>query len=225
MRADRIEPFRRAARCVKRYLDRHDWKVGLVVVGRDRRVSVLFVVLGAAALADSFNSALLVPFVEGVLGDAAREFAWMLTAQAVSGIGAGLLPPVSRVVPTTRLIGLSAAVRGLLFLIAYSVPSLPLVLGLAVLLDVPSVGFYSSTRTLLQQHVADQYLCRVFGALGTTNALLHVTALGLAGACADQVGVRPGLFVVVALWFLTALIALGGLPATERGTGRHPETP
>ncbi|MFL5804204.1 MAG: MFS transporter [Roseiflexaceae bacterium] len=194
-----------------------DWTAGLHLVRRQQVVSVLFVTLGVAAVADGFNSALLVPFVQRVLGGATREFAWLLTAQAVSGMGAGLLlPRASRVVAPAVLVGLSAGFAALLFLIAYTFPSLPLVLGLAMLLGVPSVGFYTGTRTLLQQHVADQYRGRVFGALGTTNALLQIGALGLAGTLADRVGVAPMLYVVVALWFLTAGVALARLPAAAR---------
>jgi len=194
-----------------------DWSAGLHVIRREQVVSILFITLGAAALADGFNSALLVPFVQQVLGGQTREFAWLLTAQAVSGMGAGLLLPlVSRIVAPAVLVGLSAGFAALLFLIAYTFPSLPLVLGLAMLLGVPSVGFYTGTRTLLQQHVADRYRGRVFGALGTTNGLLQLGSLGVAGILTDQVGVAPMLYVVVALWFLTAGVALARLPTAAR---------
>jgi hypothetical protein len=186
----------------------HEWLEGLRLVKRDRLITAIFVILGAAAIADNFNTALLVPFVKDVLGGGVKEFSWLLTAQAVSGLAAGfLVGQMSGRFGAGRTIALSAGVASILFMIAYNVPVLPLVLFLATLLGVPAVGFYVGSYTLLQSSVADQYRGRVFGALGTLNALLALTTLGLGGALADRLGARPVLNVVVVLWLFTAILA------------------
>jgi MFS family permease len=196
----------------------HEWREGLLLVKRNRLVTAIFVILGAAAIADSFNSALLVPFVKEMLQGSTQEFAWLLTAQAVSGIGAGfLVGHISGRIGPGPMIALSAGVAGVLFMIAYNVPVLWLVLFVATILGFPSVGFYVGAQTLLQSSVADQYRGRVFGALGTTNALLALVTLGLGGALADRLGVRPVLNVVVVLWLCTAILAWVRL----RNTGAH----
>lgn len=124
----------------------HEWRAGLAVVGREQVVAAVFVVLGVAAVADSFNSALLVPFVTDVLGGSAREFAWLLTAQAVSGMLAGaLMPQMERRLPLGGLIAGSAASAAVFFAVVYTWPSLPLIVGLALLLGFPAVGFYVGT--------------------------------------------------------------------------------
>lgn len=185
-----------------------EWLAGLRLVRREHLVLSLFVVLGMAAIADGFNSPLLVPFVSEVLGGSPQVFAWLLTAQAISGLVAGLLiGHIGQRIRPKRLIIVSAWVGSVMFLVSYNIPSLPLVLTLATLLGFPAVGFFVSTQTLLQSSVADEYRGRVFGALGTTNALLGLVTLGLSGLLADGLGVRPMLNVVVALWFCTALVA------------------
>jgi MFS family permease len=193
----------------------HEWLEGLRVVRRDRLITTIFVILGVAAIADSFNSALLVPFIKDVLGGRTQEFAWLLTAQAVGGLAAGfLVGHMGRRIGPGRMIALSAGIAGVLFMIAYNIPLLPLVLFIAASLGFPAVGFEVGSQTLLQSSVADQYRGRVFGALGTTNALLALAMLGLGGAVADGVGVRPVLNIVVALWLFTSILAWARLRNT-----------
>ena len=206
-----------------------EWREGLEVVRREQVIAAIFVVLGMAAIADSFNSALLVPFVNDVLGGGPQDFGWLLTGQAVSGLIAGLLiGHASKVISPGRLIALSAAAAALLFGVAFNFPSLRRIYVIVTLLGFPSVGFYVSTQTLLQSSVADEYRGRVFGALGTTNALLGLSTLGLGGALADRLGVRPVLNVVVALWLFTAAvawIALRSARSPEPTMASRSETP
>ena len=200
-----------------------EWCEGLVLVGTSRLIIALFAVLAITTVADSFNSSLLVPFVQVVLHGSPQIFAWLLTAQAISGLVASvLIGRIGQVVSPRQLVTLSAAAASCLFAIAYNVPVLPLVLFLAALLGFPAVGFGVGSQTLLQTATTDQYRGRVFGALGTINGLMAVLALGAGGALADQFGVRPMLNVVVGLWCLVAVIGLillrPGQPAPDKQT-------
>ena len=122
----------------------------------------------------------MVPFVNDVLVCGPQEFGCLFTGQAVSGLVSGLLiGHAGKVISPGRLIALSAAAAALLFGVAFNFPSLRRIYVIVTLLGFPSVGFYVSTQTLLQSSVADEYRGRVFGALGTTNALLGLSTLGL----------------------------------------------
>ncbi len=185
-----------------------EWLAGLRLVRREQVILGLFIVLGVATLADGFNSPLLAPFVKDILRGGAREFAWLLTAQALSGLAAGILMGhMGHRIRPERLIILSTGCVTSMFAVAYNVPILPLVLGIATLLGFPATGFFVSAHTLIQSNVVDEYRGRVFGALGTTNALLSLCALGISGAMSDHFGVRPMLNVVVGLWLLTTIVA------------------
>ena len=159
--------------------------------------------------------------VKDILRGGAREFAWLLTAQALSGLAAGILMGnVGHRIRPERLIVLSTGCITLMFVVAYNVPSLPLVLGIATLAGFPATGFFVNAHTLIQSNVVDEYRGRVFGALGTTNALLSLCALGISGAMSDHFGVRPVLNVVVGLWLLTTIVAWRML---RRGRKHLPE--
>ncbi len=68
-----------------------EWLQGLKLVAGERHVAVLFIILGAAMLADSILSALIAPFVGGVLGAPASLFGLLLTLRGVGGLIGGLL--------------------------------------------------------------------------------------------------------------------------------------
>ncbi len=72
-----------------------------------------------------------------------------------------------------------------------------------------------SEQTLLQSNVADQYRGRVFGALGTTEALLILVGMGLAGLLGDIFDVVPLLNVAGMLWLVAGVVALTMLPTNR----------
>jgi hypothetical protein len=84
---------------------------------------------------------------------------------------------------------------------------LPLVLALTVVGGVLVMVWSAASQTLLQTTVADEYRGRVFGARGTTNALLYVAGLGLSGVLVGELGVLAMINVAVWTYVLAGLLA------------------
>jgi hypothetical protein len=90
---------------------------------------------------------------------------------------------------------------------APALPVLPLALVLTVAGGVLVMVWSAASQTLLQTAVADAYRGRVFGARGTTSALVYVAGLGLSGALVGQVGVLPMINVAVWTYVLAGVLA------------------
>jgi len=156
-------------------------------------------------------------FVNKVLGGGALEIGWLMSAQAVGGlIGGVIVGFASRLLSPARLIGLSAIMFGLIDLAIFNypafIPGIALGLILFVVVGVPGVGFMSGVNTLLQTAVVDQYRGRVFGALGTTQALLMLIGTLAAGMLGDRLGVVTMLNIQGGGYVLAGCAALILLP-------------
>ncbi len=81
------------------------------------------------------------------------------------------------------------------------------------------MGYLASQQTLLQGVVADEYRGRIFGALGTTTALLGLVGMGLGGYLGDRVGLMPVLNVAGGLWVAGGALALLTLQNTRNEAG------
>ena len=129
-----------------------EWLQGLKLVAGERHVAVLFIILGAAMLADSILSALIAPFVGGVLGAPAALFGLLLTLRGVGGlIGGLLLGSVATRVRTENVLVLSLVSVGIGTLVFATVPLVPVSMACAVALGIPAVGWIASQQTLLQK--------------------------------------------------------------------------
>ena len=84
-----------------------------------------------------------------------------------------------------RLIGVCGILFGLIDLAIFNYPIFGVAVMLMVLVGLPGVGFSTGVTTLLQTGTANQYLGRVFGALGTTSSLLALIGAGLASVLGD----------------------------------------
>ena len=104
--------------------------------------------------------------------------------------------------------GVSAIVAGILLLIVFNVPLIPVAIGLHFLLGLPLVGSRAGTQTLLQLHIPDAYRGRVFGALGTIGALLELISVSGAGILGDMIGIRPLLNFSALLTCFTGMLTL-----------------
>jgi Na+/melibiose symporter-like transporter len=193
-----------------------DWMDGLRLIRRDRLLAPLFVVLGVATLADGFLNALWVVWVTELLRGGALEFGWFATAQGVGGVlaGAFVVGRVASGLGPIRLFqaGLLAGSVVLVIVVnlpaaAPALPVLPLALVLMVAGGVLVMVWSAASQTLLQTAVADEYRGRVFGARGTTNALVYVAGLGLSGALVGEVGVLPMINVAVWTYVLAGVLA------------------
>lgn len=193
-----------------------DWWEGLQLVRSDRALSALFLVTALAMLGQGLINVLLVVFVKDVLHGGALQFGWMATAQGLGGlIGGVTIGRMGDRLPPGHLVTAGVGTAGVILLAIVNFPSLPLALGLLVLLGVPVMGYMVSGQTLMQIKVADRYRGRVFGAYATIIALHMLVGLGLASALGDALGAVPVLNAAAGLSLLAGLVSLVRMPADE----------
>lgn len=196
---------------------RHEWALGLRMVRGSGLLRAVFFVMGVSLLADSILTALLVPFVNSVAHGGAQALGAILTVRGVAGLIGGLvIEQVGKRLSPERLLGWSLIAFGALFLVEVNFPYIPLILAITLLNGPPVIGWLTSTQTLLQAATTDEYRGRVFGAYGTTNALMLLAGTGLGSLLGDAVGIVPLLNASGVLYALAGLLALGLL------SGRSP---
>ncbi len=177
-----------------------EWLEGLKLVTRGRVILTLFVVGAVTGLGEGVFAALFPPFVRVALDGGALELGWLMSAQAVGGLAGGVVVGslAGRLSPAS-LLGLGALLLGLVDLAIFLYPSfvggIAPGLALFVLVGVPATGALTGLQTLLQTSTEDGHRGRVFGALGTTQAMLMLSGALLGGALGDTVGVVPVLVV------------------------------
>lgn len=187
----------------------HEWWEGLRFVRKDRTIVMIFLIIGAAMPAEGILRVVFVVFVNRLLGGGALQYGLISSSQAIGGLIASLaIARISQAVPLKRLVGMSGVLNGLLLLTVFNFPSLPLAMALFMLAGFPVVGFFVSLTTLLQTSVPDHYRGRVFGAFGTTVALMSLAGMGFASALGDRLGTLAMLDIVGGLNVFAGLLAL-----------------
>lgn len=190
----------------------------------DRVIIALIVVLGVMTFGGTMIDPLYPPFVKDVVRAGAVGFGGLLTAQAIGGIIGGLiLGHVGPALSPARVLAWGNILVGMLLLVQFNLPLLPVALSMAFLIGPEQVAAGAALQTLLQSSVADAYKGRVFGALGTTGALLSALGGGLAGPLGETLGVVPTLNIAAVLTLLAGLLAHLLLPHRPggRGTAGH----
>ena len=190
-----------------------EWTEGLRLVGTGRVLLTVFLVGAVTGLGEGVFLALFPPFVRVALEGGALELGWLMSAQAVGGVLGGLVvgSAAARLSPP-RLLGLGAVLFGLVDLAIFVYPSFvqSIAVGLAlfVLVGIPAAGMLAGLQTLLQTSAEDRFRGRVFGALGTTQALLMLAGTLLGGALGDAVGVVPVLVVQGGAYVAAGILVL-----------------
>jgi MFS family permease len=190
-----------------------EWAEGLRLVGTGRVLLTVFVVGAVTGLGEGVFLVLFPPFVRVALGGGALELGWLMSAQAVGGVLGGLVvgAAAARLSPP-RLLGSGAVLFGLIDLAIFVYPSFvqSIAVGLAlfVLVGVPAAGMLAGLQTLLQTSAKDHLRGRVFGALGTTQALLMLAGTLLGGALGDAVGIVPVLVVQGGAYVAAGILVL-----------------
>ncbi len=190
-----------------------EWLEGLRLVKRERLVSIMFVLFAVTSLGEGVFGVLFVVFVYKILHGGALQLGWLMGAQAVGGlVGSVLVGYVFKFLSPSRLIGISAVLFGLIDLVIFNYPAFfpgfALAVILFVLVGIPGVGTMTSSYTLLQTAVADEYRGRIFGAIGTTGALFMLSGTILAGFLGDHVGVVTVLNTQGVVYVLAGVFAL-----------------
>lgn len=190
-----------------------EWRVGLTVIRQDQRIITLMIVLGITTFGGTMLDPLYPPFTNDVLRAGAQGFGWLLTAQAVGGVlGGAVIGHVGAVLPPARVLGWGSIGIGLLLLIQFNIPVLPLALTIAFLIGPEQVAAGAALQTLLQTSVSDPYKGRVFGAIGTSTAVLSLAGGGLAGPLGARLGIVPALNIAAGLTVVAGVVALLLLP-------------
>jgi MFS family permease len=197
-----------------------EWRDGLAVTLRSRRLRWGLLVSALAAVAQGLFTVLFVLFVTRILRGDGADVGLLRGVQAIGGIAGGLLVVglSSRLAPG-RLVGASLLVFGGVSLAMWNGPQLttatPLYVGLFVAAGVPAVAMLTGLTALVQTETPDAYLGRVFATyFGTYNGLQALGML-LAGLLGDALGVVAVLNGQAALYLsagAVALLALGRRP-------------
>jgi MFS family permease len=197
-----------------------EWLDGLRLVRERPIITGLFVTCGLFAFSQGLVAAPLIVFVREVMSGTALTLGWMAMAQGVGSLlGAGLVERASTVVDPAYLIGVPLVVAGCIVLVFINVPVLVVVLPLIATMGLFIVGFFVTTQTLIQRHIADQYRGRVAGALGTATALMALLGMLIASTLGDRVG------AVALLDSSGALTALAGVVAVVMVRDAVPTAP
>jgi MFS family permease len=197
-----------------------EWLDGLRLVRERPIITGLFVTCGLFAFSQGLVAAPLIVFVREVMGGTALTLGWMAMAQGVGSLlGAGLVERASTVVDPAYLIGVPLVIAGRIVLVFINVPVLVVVLPLIATMGLFIVGFFVTTQTLIQRHIADQYRGRVAGALGTTTALMALLGMLIASTLGDRVG------AVALLDSSGGLTALAGVVAVVMVRDAGPTAP
>ncbi|GHF44068.1 MFS family permease [Deinococcus metalli] len=198
-----------------------EWREGLSIVRRERVIVALVVVLGLTSLGGTLVDPAYMPWMQAVLHADAATVGLLGTLMGLSTLLGGVVAgwAVDRV-PLRRLIVGGTLAVGAVMLALYTRTTVPTALGLMALLGVPMVVANVAISTLVQAATPDVYRGRVYGALGTTNALVGVLATGSAAVAGAGTGPVPLLVLAGSITVLGGVAALVLLPARP---APHPE--
>ncbi|MFB9994787.1 MFS transporter [Deinococcus oregonensis] len=197
-----------------------EWRAGVAVIRRSRVILALLAVLSLTSLGGSLVDPFYTPFLLSVLQADARTTGLLST---VGGLGALLGSALSGRwggrFPARVLVAYGTLLVGALMLWMYSQSSLPLMFGLVFVLGVPMVASNVALSTMIQTVTPEVYRGRVYGTLGTTNALVGVLATATAGLIGEQVGTVQMLRLAAGITLLGGVVALACLPAPDPEAG------
>jgi predicted MFS family arabinose efflux permease len=186
-----------------------EWADGLGVIRRSPQLRRIFLVAAAGLLADGVLTGLLVPFVAGLAGDGEATLGLFLAVRGIAGLIGGVV--IGWLGPRVRegeLVGWSLVAVGGGFGLIVNAHSVPLVLGVLIVLGPAIAGWLTGQQTLLQRATEDQYRGRVFGAFGAAGSLVNAAGIGAASLLGATLGARPVLNGGAFLYAATGLLAL-----------------
>ncbi|HEY1017219.1 MAG TPA: MFS transporter [Herpetosiphonaceae bacterium] len=185
-----------------------DWWSGLRLVRRNPTIMSIFLIIATMMPAEGILQVLFAIFVKQVLQGDASTYGLVLSAQAIGGLlGSLVIGKLGKLLPPYWLMGISGVLNGILLLIIFNFPSLPVALSLFVVAGLPVGAFFVSLQTLLQTHTPQEFLGRVFGAFGTTVALMTLSGMLIATLLADAIGITLMLDMVGTLNIAAGLVS------------------
>jgi Na+/melibiose symporter-like transporter len=175
---------------------RGDWAEGLRVAVGQRTLRVVLVFLAVTCVGEGIMGTLFAPFVRSVLHGTGPDYGFIMSAQAVGGIGGGLIAAaLGRRARPALLFGWGAVAFGAVDLVLFLYPlgyvAVWPALVCMVVVGVPGALTLAGCFTLLQRATADSHRGRVFGALGAVEGAATVAGTVTAGFLGQAVGIIP----------------------------------
>jgi predicted MFS family arabinose efflux permease len=171
-----------------------EWREGVQVVKRNKSLTLSFIVVALTGLGEGTISTLMAPYVGIMLDGGGLELGYIMSAQAVGGIVAGLLlaNSIGRIQPL-RLLGWSALGAGLLdgLLLTYPLFYKELWPALVViaLAGFPFAAFATAQMTILQRESPAQARGRAFSSYFALFAFTQLVGILGSGLLGDTLGV------------------------------------
>lgn len=202
-----------------------DWRAGVGVIQGDAALRVLLIATSLSWAAEGVAVTLgLAPLVLDVLGGTAAQVGWMVAAQGIGGIAAGLLVArmgqrlTRRWLVSGGIIGLG--VTDLCAANAFRVagtgtPAVGIAIGSMALGGVPAVAAMTGPQLVVQHHSADAFRGRVFGALASAQGVALLVGFAVGGLLGDAVGLVPILSAGAVLRIASGVIAAVWMPRHE----------
>ncbi len=202
-----------------------EWAEGLRIAATGRALRVFLAFTLITGIGEAIISTLMAPFIRDVLGGDARAYGVIMAAQAVGGIGGGLLVTmVGHRFSPRAMFGWGAAVFGVLDLALFLYPLLSRVLwpaiGLMVVIGVPVAFLAAGAMTVFQQATGDRHRGRVWGAMTAADGVAMLLGTITAGALAERLGVLPVITTQGVVYAAAGVMVLLFLP---RDTPVRPE--
>jgi Na+/melibiose symporter-like transporter len=200
---------------------REEWADGLRLSTRESVLRALLIFLAIVSVGEGVMGTLFAPFVRSVLHGTGADFGLINAAQAVGGIGGGLVAAsLGRRLDPVAALSYSAVAFGAVDLILFLYPlAWPGVWPAAVLIagaGIAGAFMLTAAMTLMQEHTTDRYRGRVFGALGAVEGLAIVTGTVAAGVLGHVLGIVAVLSVQGAGYVAAGILVLALLQAPHR---------
>lgn len=220
VREDSAAPARVTVRARLAQL-RGEWAAGLQISVRQPVLRVVLIFLSVTCIGEGIMSTLFAPFVRSVLHGSGPDYGVIMAAQAVGGIGGGLIAAAagSRFRPA-RLFGAGAVAFGAVDLALFLYPLAHVAVWPAIVLmivvGVPGALLLAGAMTLLQTATADSHRGRVFGALSAVEGVAVVAGTIAAGFLGQSAGIIPVLAAQGGGYVLGGIAVLLALRETRR---------
>ena len=175
---------------------RSEWADGLQVSVRQPVLRVVLIFLAVTSIGEGIMGTLFAPFVRSVLHGSGPDYGVIVAAQAIGGIGGGLIAAaVGHRFRPAWLFGAGAVAFGTVDLALFLYPLAHVAVWPAIVLmivvGVPGALLLAGAMTLLQSAAADSHRGRVFGALGAVEGVAVVAGTIAAGFLGQSVGIIP----------------------------------
>lgn len=192
-----------------------EWLTGLSVIRDSTLLTTVFAAAATALLGDAILSSLLAPFIATTLGASGAVLGFFLTIRGIGGVmGSVIVNRLKQTVTARQMIAVATIGLGLVLALLVAIPHVPVALVGAGFLGIFVVMWITSQQTLIQTTIADNYLGRVYGTLGTITAATLILGSILAGTLADIVGINA-LFYAAAACYATAGLTMIASPVHD----------